>query len=530
MQLDFWNNPLVVTAMRLKYRRGLPGIWAALWVLGLLGLGAFLHHLSQTNGFRFPTAYLVALLSIQGIVSSAIAVVSTSSSMNAEVVNRTLDFQKIVTLSPRAILLGKMIGEPALSYFLMIASLPLAALCWGLGAASGAVIFWLYVNLATFALMSASFGLINSLAPPTQGAGRQKTGGGAGLVSMFAVLPQLVAHGRDSLDTPGVGDITKLLTPIGSIMHLWKDSAWNAEVAFWGLRLPSLIVAPVFQLGVAAWIVAAMSRRLKNSLDPLASKARSYATLGGIDALMAGICFAQWRQGYDASKLVYGYCLAHIVVAIVMMFAAAPRRAAVVSSAWRHEGRRPSLGELLWGDRSDMRAAVFVYALIGWLVLLAGLVGPILSLPTAGQSTLTLNHFVEVGLAMSAVVIGLGITHQLLVAATSRGGQLMFIALLLVANLAPPGIAAGLQISERPPAEATLQNIISLSPAGYFGSNLSRVGSGPLGAAWLIALYVGVFALSYTLLGRVLRRESSLVRQKLSAMGLGDPLPGGQPA
>ena len=83
--------------------------------------------------------------------------------MNAEVVNRTLDFQRIVTLSPRAILMGKMIGEPALSYFLMIASMPLAAICWGFGAASGSVIFWLYVNLTTFTLMWAAFGLINSL-------------------------------------------------------------------------------------------------------------------------------------------------------------------------------------------------------------------------------------------------------------------------------------------------------------------------------------------------------------------------------
>jgi hypothetical protein len=168
MQLDFWNNPLVVTAMRLKYRRSSPGVWSALWVLALLGLGALLHYLSQNGAFRFPTTYLAAILSLQAAVSAIIAVVCTSTSMNAEVINRTLDFQRIVTLSPRAILTGKMIGEPAMSYFLMIASMPLAALCWGFGAASGSVIFWLYVNILTFTLMWAAFGLINSLTPPTQ--------------------------------------------------------------------------------------------------------------------------------------------------------------------------------------------------------------------------------------------------------------------------------------------------------------------------------------------------------------------------
>jgi hypothetical protein len=522
VQLDFWNNPLVVTAMRLKYRRGSPGIWAALWVLGLLGLGALMHHLSQTEGFRFPTAYLIALIAVQGIVSSAIAVVSTSSSMNAEVVNRTLDFQKIVTLSPRALLVGKMIGEPAMSYFLILASMPLAALCWGLGAASGPVIFWLYVNLATFVLMSASFGLINSLTPPAQTASRQNTkgGAGAGLIIMFAVIPQMIVHGRDSLDTPGVGDLAKLLTPIGSIIHLWKDSAWNADVAFWGLRLPSLIMAPICQLAVAAWIVAAMSRRLKNTLDPLASKPRSYLTLAVVDLVMAAICFSQWRQGIDATKLVYGYCLAHIVISMVMMFATAPRRAAVISFAWRADGRRAGLRELLLADRADMRAAVAVYALIGLLILFAGLVGPITALASTEQSTITLRGLVEICLATFAVIVGLGGVHQLLIAATSRGGQLLFIVFLVLANALPPGIAGALELAERSPTESTIESLVSLSPAGFFTLNLSRVASGPVSANWLIALYLGIGALSYALLSRVLNREAAGVRRKLTAMGL----------
>src|SRR5690349_13086463 len=115
--------------MRLKFRRGSPGSRAVFWVLLLLGIGALLHHLSLGQNFRFPTAYLVAILSVQCLASAAIAVSTTGASMNAEVVNRTLDFQRIVTLTPRKILIGKMIGEPALSYFLMLASMPLAAIC-----------------------------------------------------------------------------------------------------------------------------------------------------------------------------------------------------------------------------------------------------------------------------------------------------------------------------------------------------------------------------------------------------------------
>ncbi len=521
MRFDFWNNPLVVTAMRLKYRRGSPGVWAALWVLALLGVGALLHHISQTETFRFPSTYLVVILGLQCIVSAVIAVISTSSSMNAEVVNRTLDFQRIVTLSPRAILLGKMIGEPALSYFLMIASMPLAALCWGFGAASGSVIFWLYVNLLTFTLMWAAMGLINSLTPPTQAAGRTKSGGGgAGVVIMFAVVPQMLIHGRDSLDTPGVGDVVKLLTPIGSMVHLWQDNAWNASVSFWGVSLPSLLLAPVVQLSVAAWIVAAMSRRLKNPVDPLASKRCSYYTLAIVDLAIAGICYAQWLWGYDAAKLVYGYGLAHIVVCLIMTFATVPRRPAILAWIWRRESPTPRLGELLFADRSEMSLAAIIYGLIGLAVLAIGLVGPMALTATPAHAMVPPRELIEIGLATFVIVVALTVLQQLLVASTSRGGSLMFVLFVILANLLPPICAAALRASSIGVPDSTTESIAALSPVALFVSNMQRVGSPNAGAGLLIMVYAALAVFSFALLRRVLRREGATVRSKLQAMAV----------
>lgn len=520
MQFDFWNNPLVVTAMRLKYRRGSPGVWAALWVLALLGVGALLHYISQTETFRFPTAYLVAILGLQCVVSAVIAVISTSSSMNAEVVNRTLDFQRIVTLSPRAILHGKMIGEPALSYFLMIASMPLAAICWGFGAASGSVIFWLYVNLTTFTLMWAAMGLINSLTPPAQAAGRTKSGGGAGVVIMFAVVPQMLIHGRDSLDTPGIGDVVQMLTPIGSLVHLWKDNAWNSSVSFWGLSLPSLLLAPVVQLSVAAWIVAAMSRRLKNPLDPLASKRCSYYTLAVVDLAIAGICYAQWLQGYDATKLVYGYGLAHIVICLIMTFAAVPRRPAILAWIWRRDSSTPRLGELLSADRAEMSGAAVVYGLIGLGMLAIGLVGPMALTATAGRVMPPPQDLAEISLATFVIVVALTLLQQLLVASTSRGGSLMFILFVVLANLLPPICAAALRASSTPVSEEFTESIAALSPVALFASNMQRVGSPNASAGPLIIAYAALAVICFALLRRVLRREGATVRGKLQAMAV----------
>ena len=524
LRWDFWNNPLVVTAMRLKYRRGSPGVWAVMWILALLGVGALLHYLSQNQAFRFPTAYLVAILSLQAIVSSIIGVISTSSSMNAEVVNRTLDFQRIVTLSPRAILVGKMIGEPALSYFLLIASMPLAALCWGMGAASGLVILVLYVNLITCALMWAALGLINSLTPPAQTAGRQKSGGGgAGFAILFAVVPQLLIHGRNSLETPGIGDAVKLLSPLGSLFHLWQDNAWNAQVSFWGLSVPSLMAAPIAQLAVSTWIVAAMSRRLQNPINPLASKRRSYVTLTVLDLTVAAICFSQWLNGIDATKLAYGYGLAHVIACLILSFATVPRKAAIVSWAWRSDGQWPLRRGLLFGDRSEMSLAAVIHGAIGVGVLLVALVLPMKLMATAAHSPVPARDLGAVALSMFVLVVALEILHQTLTATISRGGHMMFILFVIFANLLPPLCGAGLMAAEPATPESTIELVNSLSPVVLFALNMTRIGAPAQSVAPVVIVYAAIGVLGYAMLRRILRRESAVVRRKLRTMGLMTP-------
>lgn len=524
MRFDFWNNPLVVTAMRLRYRRSSPGVWAVLWLLALLGVGAILHYASQQNGFRFPAAYLIAIVGIQTGLSAVMAVITVGSSMNAEVINRTLDFQRIVTLSPRAILLGKMIGEPAMSYLLIVASTPLAVLCWGLGAASGGVIFWLYVNIVTSTLMWASMGLINSLTPPTQTGGRQKAGGGGagGIALFFAVVPQLVIHGGRMIDEPGVGDALKMLTPMGTLLHLWRDSAWNSYVGLWNLRFPSLLLAPAVQLAVAAWIVAAMTRRLKSPLDPLVGKPRAYATVAVLDLIIAGICFAGWLDGYDAAKLLYGYALAHLVVTLVMTAFVVPKRPALLSWLWRGGQQRPRLRELLTADRSPITGAAIVFGLIGLAVLLAALVAPMMLMPAAGRSTVLPGQLIEVGAAMLVIGVAVSLLHQMFVATMSRGGHVFFILLVALANILPPIAAASLQVAELNfnVSDELREQLAATSPVALFGMNLSSIANTGPHAGPAIAVYACLGLVALLLLRRVLRNEAATVERKLHSMGL----------
>ena len=196
MQFDFWNNPLVVSTTRIKYRRGSPGLLACLYILGLMVVGSVLYYNQGVTSPPFGRTFLVAILAIQFGLSALIGLGAASTSIHAEVNNRTLDFQRIVSLSPREILVGKMIGEPATSYFLAMSAVPLVVLCWFFGGATFTTIVLFYVNLVTFMMISAAMGLLHTLAEPSQTPGKQRAGSIGGLVFVgFMFVPWMLVRG-----------------------------------------------------------------------------------------------------------------------------------------------------------------------------------------------------------------------------------------------------------------------------------------------------------------------------------------------
>src|SRR5206468_3384014 len=138
--------------------------------------------------------YFLTLMGIQFLVSALTASAATATSIRTEVVNRTLDFQRIAALSPRQILFGKLFGEPAQAYLWAIASVPLAVFCWQLGGVSLDLLAILYVNLATTTLLFGAMGLGNRLEPPAGPADVSL----AGLVGFFTPGPLWAALRHDN--------------------------------------------------------------------------------------------------------------------------------------------------------------------------------------------------------------------------------------------------------------------------------------------------------------------------------------------
>src|SRR5262249_19110808 len=149
--------------------------------LTLLTAGGMLlwHYNDPARLGPFPRNYLLAVFGIQFALSALLITSGTSSSIRSEVLSRTLDFQRITSLSPRQIPLGKLLGALPLAYLLPIATVPLTFYCVLLGVAGVSINVWilLYLNLATTTIMLGTISMLQRLEPTAKGS----TGSGAGL-------------------------------------------------------------------------------------------------------------------------------------------------------------------------------------------------------------------------------------------------------------------------------------------------------------------------------------------------------------
>ena len=346
MRLDFWNNPLVVTALRLKHRRGSPGALSTLYLLGLVGLGVLLHHYwadPQVSWIRF---YLGLVLALQFVIVAFFSLVSTSASLLLEVQQRTLDFQRIAALTPRQILAGKLLGEPVGGYFLALSTFPLALWCAVAGACALPVLLLFYGQMATTGLMFGAMGLVQPLVPaaPAGGGTNRPYVGFGPLIGfmLLMVMPGTVASlSSGGAMHPAVGLLLGTLTPIVSLIGLFQARPWLAAGQWFGVQLPSLLVAPCVQLLLAGFFFAGMSRKLLNPLLPLVSKAAAYATVAIVDVLIAGCLYDRRVGAWPLDELTAIFLGAHLAASLLVLYGLTPSKACLLSWLWRFRGAEP---------------------------------------------------------------------------------------------------------------------------------------------------------------------------------------------
>jgi hypothetical protein len=508
MRFDFWNNPQVVSAFRVKYRRGGLFVTTTLYLAALTMLGVVLEYYNQTlfPGLRWQDNYFLALLGIQYLVSCMTAASATASSMKSEVANRTLDFQRIAALTPRQILLGKLLGEPAMAYLLAIASFPLAVWCLILGAAGLTlpILLLIYLNLFTTMVLLGTVGLIHRL-DVQEG---KPAGGGGGIWTMLGVLTWVGFSAGPALARfPWFAAAVGLLTPVPLFRGVASHTPWQPSLGFFGGHVPLLVVAPLAQLLVAFLCFRVMVRRLINPLNPPFGKPMAYAVLMIVDLIASGVLYETGPAADPAEVRVAGFCLVHFLTSLLLVINVTPGRQSLQSWVWRFRGRSPRLWDMWLGDRSENGLVLVTFCGIG--LVLCGL----LVLLPAGldQIAIPWEAVLPILASTSLLILAFGGIHQWLLFISGGSGvaPLLMLTVILVGIPHAVGHYYHLELVE------------ALSPSAQFISWLNSGPGGPPLPWYPLAILYGVLTAAAWLSFRGhLARLEKAVDHKLQSMGV----------
>jgi hypothetical protein len=488
MRLDFWNNPIVVSAFRVKYRnRGLFNR-TAVYLLLLVVIGAGFQYKKDSLGPQWPRYYYLTLMGITLLAAGGIATTATSTSIKNEVVSRTLDFQRIAALSPRQILLGKMLGEPAQAYFCIIATIPLALFCLSIGGVTLDLMLIVYLNLITTTVLFSALGLGNRLELPM---------------------------GQADIGLAGLAGLT---TPFVLFNAMRMDEPWDFGLLFPGFHIPALAVLPVVQLLLAYVCFHTMERRLLNPLLPAFSKPLAYALLVLLDAVALVTFFA---IPAPHTYRCLGFCLAHLTIAVWLMTAVTPWKETLHSWVWRYRDRLPRLWDLWVGERSSNQLVLLTFCLAGVIAYPALLFlqppwGDVFPDTRYPQYQAELSAKLGAMLLTVLLILAFGAVHQRALLLVGRNGAAALLVVALILDL-PPQIAGQYYNSD------LLQ---SFSPSAHF-VRLFKDPAHPLDLLPVLGVYGVILLLCGWSLHDRIRRLELAVDVKLRQMGVTAPAAGG---
>lgn len=382
MKLDFWNNPLVVHAFespRGRRRVVRTIVQTPVLLVALYWVVQYLTGLA--GGAVTPRQALVALLGFEFVAGSIGSLAATASALRNDVRQGTLESLRLTTLTPRELLLGKMLAEPAVGYLAVLSSLPVAAL---LGVAAG-VPLWLvlvaYLNIGTAMIAGGAFGLFQALQARSSKPGSNPAAALLALVSILGVY--------------GLG---------GGFIGLVQSELWRQSLSLFGAPVPYLVLFPVGFLGLAVLAFRAAERRLTHGPLPPLDKAAAYFVLLVVDVVATGVLFEfNPVAGPSPRQRVGLFALVQVLMTLVLLPAITPGAPALESWVWRYRGRTSRVRDLWLRDRSPNGLSVLTFAVVG-LVALFGLLllpmalheGPAAALsawPTVAGAAVVLTAF-----------------------------------------------------------------------------------------------------------------------------------------
>lgn len=474
MRLVPWKNPLVGTAFLLRARRGNLLLNVILYIILLvMGMAAWQYFVSISPNFKGNPhkIFLLILFGGQCFLSGIIMLGQAGSSIKNEVMNKTLDFQRIASVSPWDILVGKLLGAPVMAYLLAFAAIPIAVftILNGVPGADFITLILSWLQLLTFLFLVGSCVIQNTL----QITSTKGTGAAPGFGIFMGITGMLIYStfaGGDSpsyLADPRRMSIGALFTPLTAFSGFSAENPWAARFSWFSLEFPCLLFTPFAHLFTSWFILSIMARRLGTIESTPLGKKQGYLFLVLADVLVAGIlnsCGTHGKLGAAGMSLQHqlvAFCLIHIAISVIFFVSLTPRMDWVMSWIWRYRQPGSNLRDSLVHDRAPNTIAIFLNAAVA-----SGCVCLMLLLETNRLANPMI--LLDLGLATLATVMLIGALFQAIHLVSRRYGTAIFI-LVLIFLVAVPALAGSMLCSSRLPDYVFLgQGLLYLTPITQF--------------------------------------------------------------
>jgi hypothetical protein len=545
MNLLPWKNPLVVTSFLLRARRGGFFTVTTLYILILaMGYGVWQYYVQtypQAKSIISPDLKAFLFLYCGQCVLSGIAMMqSAGNAIKVEVLNKTLDFQRIAAVSPWDILIGKLLGPPTLAYLLAIAAFPMGFFCMlsGVPGLDVLSLVLLWIELLCFLFLLGSSAIQHSLQSTV---GRR---GGAsvsfGMMSGFMVMITIsLFSGGDVfsfLANPLRVSLPALICPLPAITGVFVGDPWAAKFYFFSIPIPVLLFSPVAHLALAWFILNIMARRLENTENTPLSKRLSYLFIIVADLLLVGILQSGGKAGPLGAagvtlriQVAIFLCI-HIILSFVAVGAVTPKKETLLSWVWRFRGLRSAFVDALLHDRTPNLLPILVSIVsgLGGLCLLiatwnsAGVpagpgpapsgIGFWLQMLATGNGAVTPEFLLQATALAAATIFFWGLLFQWFLLVSSKYGPSFFFLVMILSTGVP--MMAGMILANTaggPHPLATL--FLHLTPIAQVPLWLSESAPNWLKSVSPLPVTIGYTLLGIGLLFAVYGRVNSMVQR-----------------
>lgn len=283
--LRLWKNPEFVRHFRAELRRGRAIVVGSVVLLvcaltilacwgtekarrdALKGYESYEFSIQMPDGTtrvlpRLSLAEVAAqrsygwLLLMQFGVLTFWSLLSGAQAISRERERGTWDFQRTTRLSASSLLVGKLLGEPVLAYFILVCSLPITIVLGSIGRVNPVSILSAYLLMIAGALFIGLAGLwLSSLFES-----RSRGIGLIGALAMYGVFVGTV--GLTDSPFPGLAGFSPLLY----VLPVLQPTRYEVPVIF-GSQVHWLTMSLLLYATFGAWIVLMLVRNLKRDLQ-----------------------------------------------------------------------------------------------------------------------------------------------------------------------------------------------------------------------------------------------------------------------